>query len=164
MSDVVLVIKMKRLAKNKKGQLFIIEAFIAVSVMIIMVTALYEVQLATQPSSEPNFQDDIYNTLKLLDQNGLLDEYIITVKTGSPAEIIDIKTVLKQSIYGILPDNGEFQLFCENMNSSSEMSNSWINQALTLPKETIGIDYLITEVNGAFESYIFHFQVWLKGV
>jgi len=42
--------KMIRLSKAKKGQLFIIEAFIAVSVMIIMVTALYEVQLATQLS------------------------------------------------------------------------------------------------------------------
>jgi hypothetical protein len=164
MSDVVLVIKMKKLAKSKKGQLFIIEAFIAVSVMIIMVTALYEVQLATQPSTEPNFQEDIYNTLKLLDQTGFLDEYIVTVKTGSPTEIASIKSTLKQSIYGMLPDNGEFQLFCESLNTGSVVTNGWINQGLTLPKETIGIDYLIIEVNGEFESYIFHFQVWLKGV
>ena len=155
---------MKRLTKNKKGQLFIIEAFIAVSVMIIMVTALYEVQLATQPSSEPNFQDDIYNTLKLLDKNGILDEYIITVETGSAVEIANIKNTIKQSIYGILPDNGEFQLFCENMASSDVVSDSWINRALILPKESIGIDYLITEINGEFGSYIYHFQVWLKGV
>ncbi|MHA1953351.1 MAG: hypothetical protein ACW96U_05350 [Candidatus Heimdallarchaeaceae archaeon] len=155
---------MKRLTKNKKGQLFIIEAFIAVSVMIIMVTALYEVQLATQPSSEPNFQEDIYNTLKLLDKNGILDEYIVTVQNGSAIEIANIKNTIKQSVYGILPDNGEFQLFCENMASSGVVSNSWINQALILPKESIGIDYLITEINGEFESYIYHFQVWLKGV
>jgi hypothetical protein len=155
---------MKTLAKNKKGQLFIIEAFIAVSVMIIMVTALYEVQLATQPSTEPDFQDDIYSTLKLLDYNGILDEYIETVQTGSAVEITNIKSTIKQSIYGILPDNGEFQLFCESMASSDVVSDSWINQALILPKETIGIDYLITEVNGEYESYIFHFQVWLKGV
>lgn len=155
---------MKRLTKNKKGQLFIIEAFIAVSVMIIMVTALYEVQLATQPSSEPNFQDDIFNTLKLLDKNGILDEYIVTVETGSAVEIANIKNTIKQSVYGVLPDNGEFQLFCENMASSDVVGNSWINQALILPKESIGIDYLITEINGEFESYIYHFQVWLKGV
>lgn len=155
---------MKRLMKNKKGQLFIIEAFIAVSVMIIMVTALYEVQLATQPSSEPNFQEDIYNTLKLLDKKGILDEYIITVENGSTIEIANIKNTIRQSVYGVLPDNGEFQLFCENMASSDVVSNSWINQALILPKESIGIDYLITEVNGEFESYIYHFQVWLKGV
>ena len=155
---------MKRLMKNKKGQLFIIEAFIAVSVMIIMVTALYEVQLATQPSSEPNFQEDIYNTLKLLDKKGILDEYIVTVETGSAGEIANIKNIIKQSVYGVLPDNGEFQLFCENMASSNVVSDSWINQALILPKESIGIDYLITEINGEFESYIYHFQVWLKGV
>ncbi|NPD87857.1 MAG: hypothetical protein HGN29_03990 [Asgard group archaeon] len=155
---------MKRLTKNKKGQLFIIEAFIAVSVMIIMVTALYEVQLATQPSTEPNFQEDIYNTLKLLDKNGILDEYIVTVETGSAVEITNIKNTIKQAIYGVLPDNGEFQLYCENMESIDVVINSWINQALILPKETIGIDYLITEVNGEFESYIYHFQVWLKGV
>lgn len=144
--------------------MFIIEAFIAVSVMIIMVTALYEVQLATQPSTEPNFQEDIYNTLKLLDKNGILDEYIVTVETGSAVEITNIKNTIKQAIYGVLPDNGEFQLYCENMESIDVVINSWINQALILPKETIGIDYLITEVNGEFESYIYHFQVWLKGV
>ena len=164
MSNVVLVINLKKLASNKKGQLFIIEAFIAVSVMIIMVTALYEVQLATQPSSEPNFQEDIYNTLKLLDQTGFLDEYINTAETGSPAEIADVKATMRQSIYGILPDNGEFQLYCEILSTSNLVTNGWINQGLTLPKETIGIDYLITEVNGEFISYIFHFQVWLKGV
>lgn len=129
-----------------------------------MVTALYEVQLATQPSTEPNFQEDIYNTLKLLDKNGILDEYIVTVETGSAVEITNIKNTIKQAIYGVLPDNGEFQLYCENMESIDVVINSWINQALILPKETIGIDYLITEVNGEFESYIYHFQVWLKGV
>ncbi len=71
---------------------------------------------------------------------------------------------MKQTIYGILPDNGEFQLYCEVLNTSNVVTNGWINQGLTLPKETIGIDYLITEVNGEFISYIFHFQVWLKGV
>lgn len=155
---------MKQLMKNKKGQLFIIEAFIAVSVMIIMVTALYEVQLATQPSTEPNFQDDIYNTLKLLDQKGILDEYITTIQIGTSGEIAAIKSLIKQSIYGTLPDNGEFTLFCEDLDTGNVLANSEINQALILPKETVGIDYLVTEVNGIFESYVFHFQVWLKGV
>ncbi|MHA1259762.1 MAG: hypothetical protein ACTSRO_09025 [Candidatus Heimdallarchaeaceae archaeon] len=99
---------MKALLKSNKAQLFIIEAFIAVTVMIIMVTALYEVQLITQPSAEPNFSDEMYNTLKILDTNDQLDKYIYTLMYGSSSEISSMKNLLEQAFYGSLPDNGEF--------------------------------------------------------
>jgi hypothetical protein len=164
MSNVVLVMNMKKLMKNKKGQLFLIEAFIAVSVMIIMVTALYEVQIATQPTPELYFQEDVYITLKALDNEGLLDEYLYTIKTGTPAEIRNIKDIIQAALYGSLPDNGEFILHCENLTSSQIVTDSWINEGLAPGKETIGVDYLITEVYGDYDPYIYHLQLWLKGV
>ena len=154
----------KSLMKSKKAQLFIIEAFIAVSVMIIMVTALYEVQIATQVTPEPNFQEDVYNTLRALDRNGKLDEYFFALETGSIPEITNLKSILKQAIYGSIPDNGEFILSCENLTIEEIVADGWINQGITLPKESIGIDYLILEVQGEYSPYILHLQIWLKGV
>ncbi|MEE9410444.1 MAG: hypothetical protein V3V41_05915, partial [Candidatus Heimdallarchaeota archaeon] len=115
---------MKAVLKSKKAQLFIIEAFIAVSVMIIMVTALYEVQIATQVAPEQNFQEDVFNTLRALDKNGKLDEFLSKLNTGTIPEISSIKGTLKQAIYGSLPDNGEFVLSCENMTSNAILANS----------------------------------------
>ena len=155
---------MRSLLKSKKGQLFIIEAFIAVSVMNIMVTALYEVQIATQPAVEPNFGKEVYDTLKLLDQDGQLDEYIFALITGSSSEIIAAKNGLSQAIYLSLPANGEFSLYCENLTSSSIIAGGGINQQLTPPKETIGLDYIIMEVLGTYNPCLFRFQIWLIGV
>ncbi len=156
--------KMIRLSKAKKGQLFIIEAFIAVSVMIIMVTALYEVQLATQLSPELNIDDEVFIAIKALDNTGNLDKYLYSLETGIPADIELYKKIIEQAIYGSLPDNGQFLLFCENVTVSEVIPESWINQYLTLPDSTTGIDYLVTEVNGKFTEYIFHFQIWIIGV
>lgn len=155
---------MKALFRNKKGQLFIIEAFIAVSVMIIMVTALYEVQIATQPTSEPNFHENIYSTMKALDNNGVLDDFVYALKIDSVVDINNNKVIIQLALYNILPDNGEFRLHCENVTSSVIITNSWINQHLSLSTEAIGIDYMITEIMGEYDPCIFHIHVWLKGV
>lgn len=156
--------KMIRLSKAKKGQLFIIEAFIAVSVMIIMVTALYEVQLATQLSPELNLEDEVFITIRALDNTGNLDKYLYSLETGITADIELYKQIIEQAIYGSLPDNGQFLLYCENVTVSEVIPESWINQYLTLPDSTTGIDYLVTEVNGKFTEYIFHFHIWIIGV
>ncbi len=155
---------MIRLSKAKKGQLFIIEAFIAVSVMIIMVTALYEVQLATQLTPTLNLEDEVFITIRALDNTGNLDKYLYSLETGITADIELYKEIIEQAIYGSLPDNGQFLLFCENVTVSEVIPESWINQHLTLPDSTTGIDYLVTEVNGKFTEYIFHFQFWIIGV
>ncbi len=155
---------MKKLTKNRKAQLFIIEAFIAVSVMIIMVTALYEVQIATQPPIEAKYQEEVYTTLKLLDNQNVLDGYIYSVLNSQIANITYYRTVIEQAIYGSLPDNGEFNLYYENLTTSLEISGSWINQHLAPSAEAIGIDYLISEVNGELIPCTIHLRVWLKGV
>lgn len=155
---------MKKLTKNRKAQLFIIEAFIAVSVMIIMVTASYEVQIATQPPIEAKYQEEVYTTLKLLDNQNVLDGYIYSVLNSQIANITYYRTVIEQAIYGSLPDNGEFNLYYENLTTSLEISGSWINQHLAPSAEAIGIDYLISEVNGELIPCTIHLKVWLKGV
>ena len=154
---------MKRLSKNKKGQLFVIEAFIAVSVMIIMVTALYEVQLATQPSVEPEFHKDVYSTLQALDANGFLDAYIYSVVNVITDDITYYRGIITKALYGALPDHGEFVLYYEDLQTSTEVPNSYINELLTPGDSVVSLDYLITEVNGEYAPYAIHMLVWLKG-
>lgn len=153
---------MKTLWKSKKGQLFIIEAFIAVSVMIIMVTALYEVQLATQPPVEPSFHEEVYFSLQTLDNNGILDSYIYSVENSLSVDVVYYREIIKQAIYGALPDHGEFKLNYENLLTSTIVVGSWINENLDIADTVVSIDYLILEVYGEYTPYTIHLQVWLK--
>jgi len=155
---------MKKLTKNRKAQLFIIEAFIAVSVMIIMVTALYEVQIATHPPIVPNYHEEVYTSLESLDAINVLDNYIYSVIYSMTENITYYRNIVKEGIYGSLPDNGEFNLYYENITSGIEYTGSWINNHLSPPTEAMGIDYLIAEVNGELIPCTIHLKVWLKGV
>lgn len=164
MPNLVLVINMRRGIMNKKGQLFIIEAFIAVSVMIIMVTALYEVQLATQPPIVTGYNVEIYDVLTSLDNNGQLDEFLIAINSGTAGDISSIKDIITQAISGVLPDNGVFTLYCENLVTEEVIANSWINEGYTSTGKTMGIDYLLLSRNGDYSPHQIHIQYWLIGV
>lgn len=155
---------MKRGIMNKKGQLFIIEAFIAVSVMIIMVTALYEVQLATQPPIIPSYNVELYDVMITLDNNGQLDEFLIAINSGTATDISTIKATITQAISGSLPDNGVFTLYCENLVTEEVIVNSWINEGYTSTGESMGIDYLLISRNGDYAPHQIHIQYWLIGV
>lgn len=155
---------MRRRIMNKKGQLFIIEAFIAVSVMIIMVTALYEVRIATQPPIVPSYNVELYEVMTTLDTNGQFNEFLIALNSGSAEEIASIKTIIEQAISGTLPDNGRFTLYCENLVTEEVLANSWINEGYTSTGESMGIDYLLVTRNGDYSPHLIHVQYWLIGV
>ena len=155
---------MKRKMMNKKGQLFIIEAFIAVSVMIIMVTALYEVQLTTQPPIVPNYDNEIYDVIIALDHNKILEEFLVSLDSGTAQEISAIKITIERAISGVLPDNGEFKLYCINLSTDAIIADSSINQGYTATAESMGLDYLIVSRNGDYTPHQMHVQYWLIGV
>lgn len=155
---------MNRLLHSKKGQLFVIESFIAVSVMIIMVTALYQVQVSTTPAPKPDYASSINVVMESLDENGQLGNLISAIILNQADIISSTKTAIANAIYATLPDNGEFIMYCTNVTSGAILSESWIHEKLTVPSDAIGIDYLILEVNGTFAPYVFHVDVWIKGV
>ncbi len=155
---------MRRKIMNKKGQLFIIEAFIAVSVMIIMVTALYEVRIATQPPIVPSYNVELYEAMTTLDTNGQLNEFLIALNSGTAEDIASIKTIIEQAILVTLPDNGRFTLYCENLVTEEVIESSWINKGYTYTEETMGIDYLLLSRNGDYAPHQIHIQYWLIGV
>jgi hypothetical protein len=155
---------MRRKIMNKKGQLFIIEAFIAVSVMIIMVTALYEVRIATQPPIVPSYNVELYEVMTTLDTNGQLNEFLIALNSGTAQDIASIKAIIEQAISGALPDNGRFTLYCENLATEEIIASSWINEGYTPIGESMGIDYLLVSRNGDYAPHQIHVKYWLIGV
>lgn len=156
--------KMRSLLRSKKGQLFVIEAFIAVSVMIIMVTALYQVQVTTTPKPEPDYSKNVYAVISSLDQQGILERLVLAIKNNEQNDITLYKNIISQAIYAALPDNGEFVFYYTNVTTDSIISESWINENIKIPANAVGIDYLFVEINGNFEPYVAHVYSWIEGV
>ncbi len=149
---------------TKKGQLFIIEAFIAVTVMIIMVTAIYEVQLNTHPPQETKIDQQLYDVFNNLEKTGKLDQYIVALKAGNPTVINENKLIIENAFKVVLPANGEIRFYCYNVTNSQIIENSWINKNVNPSGTVTSSEYLILEVNGNYEPFIFHLEAWLKGV
>ncbi|MGC9778274.1 MAG: hypothetical protein HZR80_03440 [Candidatus Heimdallarchaeota archaeon] len=80
---------------NKKGQLFLIEVFIALSVLILMMIAIYQVEF----TSDPTYQDDLseigYNALESMNKAGNLKPFVYKIQTSEFADNLE----------NILPEN-----------------------------------------------------------
>ncbi|UJG43342.1 MAG: hypothetical protein K9W46_13330 [Candidatus Heimdallarchaeum endolithica] len=155
---------MRKLLRSKKAQLFVIEAFIAVSVMLIMVIAIYEVQLATVPPKDQGYTELTYNILEALDQSGLLEEYVIALKSGNSTNIEIVQDNISLAVYSSLPENSDFYFYCKNITSNEVITSSIINILDTEQVNIFTSEYLVTEVNGTFDPYSFYLAVWVVGV
>ncbi|MHA1865186.1 MAG: hypothetical protein ACTSVB_09940 [Candidatus Heimdallarchaeaceae archaeon] len=155
---------MRKLLRSKKAQLFVIEAFIAVSVMLIMVIAIYEVQLATVPPKDQGYTELTYNILESLDQSGLLEEYVIALKSENSANIENVQDKISLAVYSSIPENSDFYFYCKNITSNEVITSSIINILDTEQVNIFTSEYLITEVNGTFDPYSFYLAVWVVGV
>ena len=79
----------KKLLPNKRGQLFLLEVFIALSVLILLMIALFQVEF----TSTPTYQDDLseigYNALEALNQAGELKPLVYNLQTSDLADSLD---------------------------------------------------------------------------
>jgi len=155
---------MRKLLGSKKAQLFVIEAFIAVSVMLIMVIAIYEVQLATVPPKEQGYTELTYNILESLDHGGILEEYVIALKSENTDTIGNVQEKISLAVYSSIPENADFYFYCKNLTTNEIVTSSIINILDTDQVNIFTSEYLITEVNGAFDPYSFYLAVWIVGV
>jgi hypothetical protein len=75
--------------RNKKGQLFLLEVFIALSVLILLMIALYQIEF----TSIPTYQDDLaeigFDALESLNQAGELKPLVYNLQTTELASSLD---------------------------------------------------------------------------
>jgi len=109
-------VKRVTIKNNKRGQLFLLEVFISLSVLILLMIALYQVEFTTMPTYQENLSEIGYNTLDSLNQAGTLKpmiynqqtaELINSLDTSLPANVLwrlSIKDDTGTTIYTVLWD------------------------------------------------------------
>jgi len=104
-----------RLRSKKKGQLFLLEVFIALSVLVLLMIALYQVEFTSLPTYQDDLTDIGYNTLDSLNDAGSLKTMVYNLQT----------TELSDSIDEALPANIYWRLAVEDENGAIVFDLYW---------------------------------------
>lgn len=135
-----------RLLRNKKGQVRVIEAFLA-SVLLMSCLALIPAT-PTQPNPTQDLASTAQNVLLSLDNNGHL------------AAMVDNRdwAGLKSSLESALPLTVWFNLtvFNQNMNVLNDYP---ISNAGSVSNRIVSMDYVCASQNGTYQIYILQLQL-----
>lgn len=136
--------------RRKKGQLFLIEAFIALSVLVLLMIAIYQVEF----SSTPNYQDDLseigFNALDSLNKAGELKPLVFNLQS----------TDLANSLDDALPENILWRLSVEDETGTTQFTVFW-DRSPPASSSIGATDYFLYGYNDALDSYrVIHLELW----
>ncbi len=135
---------------NKKGQLFLIEVFIALSVLILMMIAIYQVEF----TSDPTYQDDLseigYNALESMNKGGNLKLFVYNMQTLEFADNLE----------NILPENVLWRLSVDDDAGNNIFQIYWDR---TPPADvSVGVtDYFLFGYESDLNQFrVIHLELW----
>lgn len=104
-------LKWNRLLKRNKGQLFLLEVFIALSVLILLMVAIFQIEFTTFPTYQEDLSKIGYNALESLNLAGELKPLVYDTKTLELADNLD--ELLAENILWrlVVKDNSNATLF-----------------------------------------------------
>ncbi len=158
---------------NRKGQLFLIEVIIAISVLLILVTTLFSTQNFSPPVQNSNLQESGEQAINSLVENGKLFTYLEGAnysyyQLGDDIwdETNSTKIDTANSIEASLPLIANFKVFTDRYN---EVSNTWeqidvINFAFPLPQgyDISIVEYYTPGFNGVYAQFKIKLFVWYE--
>ncbi len=138
---------MKRLIKNKRGQIRTIEAFFAVVLLLSSMTLFAKTQ-STATDTNESLSSTAYSTLLSLDSDGKIG---VLIENGSWLEI-------KELVQTTLPPAAWFNLtvFDRNMARLNEIP---ICTGNAVSDKIASIDYVCASINGNYTVYLVRLQV-----
>ncbi len=101
--------------RNKKGQLFLLEVFIALTVLVLLMIAIYQVEFTSIPSYQDDLSDIGHNALESLNIAGDLKSLVFNAQT------ID----LAESLSEALPGNIIWRLSVQDSTGSTLFQIYW---------------------------------------
>ncbi|MHA1125668.1 MAG: hypothetical protein ACTSO7_08435 [Candidatus Heimdallarchaeota archaeon] len=139
-----------KLPTKKKGQLFLLEVFIALTVLVLLMVAIFQIEL----TSKPNYQDDLstigYDALDTINNAGELKTLVFN---GLTSELSD-------SITDALPENILWRLSVEDEVGNVQFTLFWDR---TPPADAAvgATDYFLYGYQSDINLYrVIHLELW----
>ena len=135
---------------KKSGQLFLIEVFIALSVLILLMIAIYQVEFVSERTYPDDLSEIGYNTLESLNQAGTLKPLIYNLQTTELANIID----------GTLDVNIFWRLSVEDDAGTNIFSLYW--ERIPPADASVGaVDYFLFGYDTTLDQFrVIHIELW----
>ena len=136
--------------KNKKGQLFLLEVFIALTVLILLMVAIYQVEFTSLPSYQDDLSDIGHNALESLNIAGDLKSLVFNAQTLE----------LGESLNEALPDNIIWRLSVEDSAGSTQFQIYW-DRTPSIGSSVGVTDYfLYGEADNLSHYRTIHLELW----
>lgn len=136
--------------RNKKGQLFLLEVFIALTVLVLLMVAIYQVEF----TSIPNYQDDLsdigHNALESMNIAGDLKSLVFNAQTLELAE----------SLSEALPENIIWRLSVEDSTGSTQFQIYWDRTAPIGSSVGVTDYFLYGEADNLSHYRTIHLELW----
>ncbi|MHA1243625.1 MAG: hypothetical protein ACTSXA_00335 [Candidatus Heimdallarchaeota archaeon] len=143
-------LKKLTLPTKKKGQLFLLEVFIALTVLVLLMVAIFQIELTTMP----NYQDDLstigFETLDSINKAGELKNLVFNGLTTDLADSID----------AALPANILWRLSVEDEAGNTQFTLFWDR---TPPADAAvgATDYFLYGYQSDLNQYrVIHIELW----
>lgn len=139
-----------KIRRKKRGQLFLLEVFIALSVLILLMIAIYQVEFSTDKTYPDNLSEIGYNTLESLNKAGTLKPLVYNL----------ITTELADSIDNALPENIFWRLSVEDDAGTNVFSLYW--ERIPPADASVGAsDYFLFGYDTILNQYrVIHLELW----
>lgn len=135
---------------NKRGQLFLLEVFISLSVLILLMIALYQVEFTTMPTYQENLSEIGYDALDSLNQVGTLKPLIYDQQT----------TMLIDSLDAALPTNVLWRLLVEDATGTTLYTVLW-DRTPPLDATTGVSEYMLFGFETNLNQFrVLHLELW----
>ena len=143
-------VKLFKLKPKKKGQLFLIEVFIALSVLILLMIALYQVEFTLKPTYQDNLMDIGFNALESLNNAGNLKPAVYNLATNDLTNDLD----------DLLPITVFWRMSVENEAGVTLLTIYW--ERIPPADVSVGaIDYYLSSFDVNINAFrIIHMELW----
>ncbi|MDH5401512.1 MAG: hypothetical protein OEZ01_04400 [Candidatus Heimdallarchaeota archaeon] len=158
--------------KYTKSQLFLIEVIVSLSVLIIIVTALFSTQNFTPPISTTNLQESGENAIKLLVESGELFLYFeaafnnydlnnLTLLSESDPSKIPVMNTITSSIPSIA--NYKATAYRYNSTQLDWQQIDIVNyESDSSGFDVVDVEYYAPGYNGIYQEIIFRLFLWYE--
>ena len=158
---------------NKRGQLFLIEVIIALTVLVILVSVLFSIQSYTPSVEADDLTDNANTIIDTLVESGLMYTYLdqanysyYTVEDRFLDVANQTKIDVKNTIINGIPSIANFKVFTERYNETVSLWDpiDSINLEQSLPAGTdlTLVEFYTPGFNGVYAQFIFKLYIWYE--
>lgn len=155
----------------KRGQLFLIEVIISITVLIILVTAMFSTVNFSPPVDTSELYESGENAIDILVETGAMEAYVLTANYSYytlDETLVDVdnadKVVVDETISSSIPLIAEYKAYTYKFDGNEWKQLDIVNfdASISSGSDIAVVEYYMPGFDGVFEQYRFQIYLWYE--